>query len=47
MPLGHGTELEVMARDRRLAALVAVDKAGNVAVKGLIVDGKLREKPLF
>ena len=47
LPLGHGTELEVMARDRRLAALVAVDKAGNVAVKGLIVDGKLREKPLF
>jgi uncharacterized membrane-anchored protein len=43
LPLGHGFELEVMARDRRLAALVAVDKAGKVAIKRLIVDGKPRE----
>jgi uncharacterized membrane-anchored protein len=47
LPLGHGRKLEAMARDRRLAALVAVDKAGNVAIKGLIVDGELHEKPLF
>jgi uncharacterized membrane-anchored protein len=48
VPQGQGPKLEGMARDRKLAALVAVDKAGNAAIKGLIIDGKLQyEEPLF
>jgi uncharacterized membrane-anchored protein len=45
---GEGPKLEAMARDRKLAVLVAVDGAGNSAIKGLIIDGKLQyEEPLF
>ena len=48
VPQGKGPQLEAMARDRKLAVLVAVNKAGNAAIKGLIVDGKLQyEEPLF
>jgi uncharacterized membrane-anchored protein len=48
VPQGQGPKLEAMARDRKLAVLVAVDKAGNTAIKGLIIDGKLQyEEPLF
>jgi len=48
VPQGEGPKLEAAARDRKLAALVAVDKAGNAAIKGLIIDGKLQyEEPLF
>jgi uncharacterized membrane-anchored protein len=44
LPMGQDSKLEAMARDRRLAALVAVDKAGNAAIKGLIIDGKLHTR---
>ncbi len=48
VPQGQGPKLEGMARDSKLAVLVAVDKTGNAAIKGLIIDGKLQyEEPLF
>jgi uncharacterized membrane-anchored protein len=48
VPEGEGRRLESLARDRKLAVLVSVDKAGNAAIKGLIIDGKLQyEEPLF
>jgi uncharacterized membrane-anchored protein len=48
VPQGEGPRLEALSRDRKLAALVAVDRAGNAAIKGLIIDGKLQyEEPLF
>jgi len=48
VPQGLGPKLEAMARDRKLAALVAVDKGGKAAIKGLIIDGQLQyEEPLF
>jgi uncharacterized membrane-anchored protein len=48
VPEGEGPRLESLARDRKLAVLVAVDNAGNAAIKGLIIDGKLQyeEPPL-
>ena len=37
-----------LAREKRMAALIAVDARGNAAIKGLIIDGKLQyEEPLF
>src|SRR5262249_36277566 len=42
VPQGEGPRLEALARERKLAALVAVDSAGNAAIKGLIIDGKLQ-----
>jgi uncharacterized membrane-anchored protein len=46
VPEGEGARLEALARSRKLAALVAVDKSGNAAIKGLIIDGKLQyEEP--
>ena len=48
VPQGQGPKLEAMARNQKLAALVAVDKVGKAAIKGLIIDGKLQyEEPLF
>ena len=48
VPQGEGPRLEALARNRKLAALVAVDKGGNAAVKGIIIDGKLQyEEPLI
>ena len=48
VPQGEGLRLEALAREKKLAVLVAVDKAGEAAIKGLIVDGKLQyEEPLF
>lgn len=48
VPQGEGPRLEALARNRKLAALVAVDKAGNSAIKGIIIDGKLQyEEPLL
>jgi uncharacterized membrane-anchored protein len=48
VPEGEGSRLEALARNRKLAALVTMDKAGNAAIKGLIIDGKLQyeEPPL-
>jgi uncharacterized membrane-anchored protein len=48
VPQGQGPKLEAMMRDRKLAVLVAVDKTGKAAIKGLIIDGKLQyEEPLL
>ena len=48
VPEGEGSRLEALARNRKLSVLVAVDNAGNAAIKGLIIDGKLQyeEPPL-
>lgn len=48
VPQGEGARIEELARNRKLTVLVAVDKAGNAAIKGLIVDGKVQyeERPL-
>ena len=48
VPEGQGRRLEDLARQKKMAALVAVDAHGNAAIKGLIVDGVLQyEEPLF
>lgn len=48
VPEGTGRELEALVGKKKLAALVAVDKSGNAALKGLIVDGKrVYVEPLF
>ena len=45
---GRGLELEAMARDGKLAAVIAVDRDGKAAIKGLKIDGQLvYEEPLF
>ena len=48
VPEGTGRQLEQAARDKKLAAVIAVDASGRAAIKGLVVDGKVRyEEPLF
>lgn len=48
VPEGKGLELEEMARDRKLAAVIAVDRHGSSAIKGLMIDGRLvYEEPLL
>ena len=48
VPEGQGKKLEALAREKKLATLVAVDTRGNAAIKGLIIDGVLQyEEPLF
>lgn len=48
VPEGKGRELERLARDRKLAAVVAVDPKGNAAIKGLLADGhRVYSEPLF
>jgi len=48
VPEGRGRELEKLIGKKKLAALIAVDKSGNAAIKGLIVDGeRIYEEPLF
>ena len=48
VPEGKGLELEQMARDRKLAAVVTIDRHGSAAIKGLMIDGSLAyEEPLF
>jgi uncharacterized membrane-anchored protein len=45
---GQGWKLEQLAREKKLAALVAVDGRGNAAIKGLVIDGVTQyEEPLF
>jgi uncharacterized membrane-anchored protein len=41
VPQGDGPRLEQMAREKKLAALVAVDRGGNAAIKGLVIDGQI------
>jgi uncharacterized membrane-anchored protein len=48
VPEGQGKRLEDLAREKRMAALIAVDSSGEAAIKGIIIDGKLQyEEPLF
>jgi uncharacterized membrane-anchored protein len=48
VPQGQGPRLEGLARDKKLAALIAVDRGGNAAIKGIVIDGQLQyEEPLF
>ena len=48
VPEGEGKRLETTAREKRMAALIAVDAKGNAAIKGLVIDGQLQyEEPLF
>jgi uncharacterized membrane-anchored protein len=48
VPEGQGRRLENLAREKRMAALIAVDARGNAAIKGLLIDEKLQyEEPLF
>jgi hypothetical protein len=45
---GEGHRLESLAREKKLAAPIAVDSGGNAALKGLVIDGKLEyEEPFF
>jgi uncharacterized membrane-anchored protein len=48
VPEGKGLELENAARNKKLAVVIAVDRQGRSAIKGLIIDGKLAyEEPLL
>jgi uncharacterized membrane-anchored protein len=48
VPEGQGKKLEALAREKKLATLLAVDTRGNAAIKGLIIEGVLQyEEPLF
>ena len=48
VPEGTGGNLEKLARDTKLSAIVAVDAAGTAAIKGLIADGKrIYDEPLL
>ena len=48
VPEGKGLELEDMARERKLAAVIAVDRHGKTAIKGLMIDGNVvYEEPLL
>jgi uncharacterized membrane-anchored protein len=48
VPEGEGPRLEALARDKKLAARIAVDRNGNAAIKGLLIDGVQQyEEPLF
>jgi uncharacterized membrane-anchored protein len=48
VPEGQGRKLEALAREKKLATLVAVDGKGNAAIKGIVVDGVLQyEEQLF
>ena len=45
---GKGLQLEAMARDKKLAVVLAVDAKGRSAIKGLIIDGqRVYEEPLL
>jgi uncharacterized membrane-anchored protein len=48
VPEGQGRRLEDLARERKMAARIAVDPRGNAAIKGLIIDGVVQyEEPLL
>jgi uncharacterized membrane-anchored protein len=48
VPEGKGPALEKLAREKKLAAIVAVDRKGIAAIKGLSADGqKIYDEPLF
>jgi uncharacterized membrane-anchored protein len=48
VPEGEGRKLERMIGERALQVVAAVDGEGRAAIKGLVVDGKVRlDEPLF
>jgi uncharacterized membrane-anchored protein len=48
VPEGTGIELEKQVRDKKISAVLAVGKSGEVAIKALVIDGKrLAEQPLL
>ena len=48
VPEGTGGDLEKLAREKKLSAIVAVDAKGRAAIKGLSADGKrVYDEPLF
>ena len=48
VPEGKGLVLEDMARDKKLAVVLAVDAKGRAAIKGLVIDGKrVYDEPLL
>lgn len=48
VPEGEGRRLEKLARTGNMQVLVAVGRNGEAAIKGLLIDGKLRyEESLF
>ncbi len=48
VPEGKGLRLEAMAREKKLAAVLAVDARGRAAIKGLVIDGnRIYDEPLL
>jgi uncharacterized membrane-anchored protein len=48
VPEGTGRRIEDLARSSKLSAIVAVDRSGNAAIKGLVTNGRrIYEEPLF
>ena len=48
VPEGTGGHIEGLARASKLSAIVAVDRSGRAAIKGLVHEGKrIYEEPLF
>jgi uncharacterized membrane-anchored protein len=40
VPEADAPALEKLARDKKMAAIIAVDSRGNAAIKGLVIDGQ-------
>lgn len=48
VPEGKGGDLEKLAREKKLAVMVAVDKRGNAVITGLSSEGKrVYDEPVF
>lgn len=48
VPEGTGRELEQQVREKKISAVLAVGRSGDVAIKALVVDGqRLVEEPLL
>lgn len=48
VPEGTGDDLEKLARDKTLSAVVAIDTRGRAAIKGLMHDGRrIYDEPLW
>jgi len=48
VPEGTGTEIEQYRNERALGVIVALNKEGDAAIKGLMMDGeKIYDTPLF
>jgi uncharacterized membrane-anchored protein len=46
VPEGTGRPLEQQVRDKKISAVLAVGRSGDVAIKALVIDGqRLAEEP--